>query len=84
MKKEIALDIANKACSEFEDGETGLYSCIELYLEENNLSYDPEVIEDIFIKEEAIKNGIPRSVVEGKSKLSDHFSQEYINHKCNR
>jgi hypothetical protein len=84
MKKEIALDIANKACSEFEDGETGLFSCIELYLEENNLPYDAEDIERIFLQEEAISHGIPRSVVKGKSKLSNHFSQEYINHQCNR
>jgi hypothetical protein len=33
---------------------------------------------------EAIQAGIPRSVVAGKTKLSDHFSEDYINWKCNK
>ena len=32
----------------------------------------------------AIQAGIPRSVVAGRTKLSDHFSESYINWKCNR
>ncbi len=35
-------------------------------------------------KESAIAAGIPRSVVEGKTKLSDHFSEEYILSQCNK
>ena len=34
-------------------------------------------------EDEAIAAGIPKSVVDGKTKLSDHFSKEYINYKCN-
>ena len=33
---------------------------------------------------DAIAAGIPASVVDGKTKLSDHFSESYINHMCNR
>ena len=32
-------------------------------------------------RESALAAGIPESVVDGKTKLSDHFSQEYIDHK---
>lgn len=32
----------------------------------------------------ALEYGIPLSVVRGETKLSDHFSKEYINWKCNR
>lgn len=32
----------------------------------------------------AIDAGIPMSVIEGKTKLSDHFSNEYIEFKSNR
>ncbi len=37
-----------------------------------------------WFKSEAISHGIPRDVVEGKKKLSDYFSKEYIDFKCNR
>jgi hypothetical protein len=32
----------------------------------------------------ALEHGIPLSVIRGKTKLSDHFSREYINFKCNQ
>jgi len=35
-------------------------------------------------KQRALSAGIPLSVIEGKTKLRDHFSKEYINYKCNR
>lgn len=35
-------------------------------------------------KQGALDAGIPLSVIEGKTKLSDHFSESYINHMCNR
>ena len=34
--------------------------------------------------EEAVSHGIPRSVAEGKTMLSDHFSEDYINWKCGK
>jgi len=37
---------------------------------------------DEYHKESAIAAGIPRSVVEGKTKLSDHFSEDYIRSQC--
>ena len=37
-----------------------------------------------WIINEAVSHGIPRSVAEGKTKLSDHFSEDYINWKCGR
>lgn len=32
----------------------------------------------------ALDAGIPLSVIEGKTKLSDHFSKEYIAKQCGR
>lgn len=34
--------------------------------------------------EQAYYAGIPKSVLDGKTKLRDHFSKEYIDWKCNR
>ena len=39
---------------------------------------------DKWMKREALAAGIPESVVDGKTKLSDHFSESYINWKCGR
>ena len=47
--------------------------------------YDHECNECIEeFKSRAIEAGIPLSVIEGKTKLSDHFSQDYINEQCGR
>lgn len=35
-------------------------------------------------KQGALDAGIPLSVIEGKTKLTDHFSQDYIDHMCNK
>lgn len=35
-------------------------------------------------KQSALDAGIPLSVIEGKTKLTDHFSQEYIDSQCGR
>lgn len=32
----------------------------------------------------ALEAGIPLSVIEGKTKLSDHWSQAYIDYKCGK
>jgi hypothetical protein len=36
------------------------------------------------MKQSALDAGIPLSVIEGKTKLSDHFSKEYIEYRCGR
>ncbi len=36
------------------------------------------------LKRNALEAGIPLSVIEGKTKLRDHFPQEYIDWKCGR
>jgi len=37
---------------------------------------------DEWNKQSALDAGIPLSVIEGKTKLSDHFSEEYIKSQC--
>lgn len=32
--------------------------------------------------ESALDAGIPLSVIEGRTKLTDHYSPEYIRHQC--
>lgn len=34
--------------------------------------------------EDALAAGIPLSVIDGKTRLSDHFSKEYIDWRCNK
>ena len=37
-----------------------------------------------YLNDQVFLAGIPRSVIEGETKLSDHFIESYINYKCNR
>jgi hypothetical protein len=37
---------------------------------------------EAWAKQSALDAGIPLSVIEGKTKLSDHFSEDYINAQC--
>ena len=37
-----------------------------------------------FVSQSALNAGIPFSVVQGKTKLTDHFSQDYIDFKRNK
>jgi hypothetical protein len=73
-----------KNAADYEDGETGLISCVEKYCEEHNvdLAIGYEAY-DYYIKKKALAAGIPLSVIEEKKKLSECFSQDYINWKCN-
>ena len=68
---------------EYEDGELGFHRCLELYCTEHGIV--PGVAERAlaeFVRQEARAAGIPLSVIEGKTKLTDHFSPEYIDFKC--
>jgi len=38
---------------------------------------------DVDFEKRALEHGIPLSVIRGETKLSDHFSKEYINWKRN-
>lgn len=40
---------------------------------------DDETMTEAEMREDALAAGIPLSVIEGKTKLTDHFSKEYIN-----
>lgn len=73
-----------KNAQQYEDGTLGLTQCVERYCEEHdvalNLGYEAV---DWYMAQEALSHGIPASVVQGKAKLRDYFSEEYINWKCN-
>jgi hypothetical protein len=45
---------------------------------------DSEEMTDEEFEKRALEHGIPLSVIRSETKLSDHFSKEYINWKCNR
>jgi hypothetical protein len=84
MNKNLYNEIINGAI-EFEDGETGMLQCIELYCEENGISPDTaEMVQDLWFETEAVNNGIPRDVARCKAKLTDFFSREYIDFKTNK
>lgn len=81
------MDLFNKVMqwvADNSDGETSTDSLIETYGKDNNIS--DEIIEGIqkrAFTEAALDAGIPLSVIEGKTKLSDHFSKEYIDFQKN-
>jgi len=69
--------------ADIEDGETGADRCIEIYCEQHGFSKETaEKAQQEAFKIGALEAGIPLSVIEGKTKLSDHFSQDYINAKA--
>jgi hypothetical protein len=79
------LDKIIEASGDLEDGETGTQRCIEIYCERNGLS--EEIAAQAYrrhFNREARAHGIPQSVIDGKTKLSDHFSKDYIDQQCGR
>ena len=76
---EIAL-VGNNAVNIYAtDGAT-----IQAFIDLIDESYIEEIPNDPRYIEGALAAGIPRSVIEGKTKLRDHFSKEYIDYKCNK
>ncbi len=65
---------------DLEDGEMGIIKCCEYYCLQHGLSQDYayEAAKRLY-REGAIEAGIPVAVVDGKAKLRDFFSEEYIN-----
>ncbi len=48
-------------------------------------SYEPDCVRcQSEARQSALDAGIPASVIDGKTKLTEHFTQEYINFKANR
>lgn len=79
------LNVIIQGAIEYEDGEMGEAKCIRAYCRDHGI--DESVAERAILeahKQGALDAGIPLSVIEGRTKLSDHFSPEYINDKCGR
>ena len=72
------LETIIKGAGVFEDGEMGMDKCIDLFCEE--LAAQAKALA---FKQGALEAGIPLSVIEWKTKLSDHFSAEYIKMQTN-
>lgn len=69
----------------YEDGETGTNACIDQFCQAHGLNAETaELAKKEAFKQGALEAGIPISVIEGKTKLSDHFSETYINNQCNK
>lgn len=85
MSYEKILREVIKGSSDYADIDICASKAIELYCEDNGLSQEiAEAANYLFEKEEALNAGIPLSVIEGKTKLTDHFSQEYIDFQCGK
>jgi hypothetical protein len=70
---------------EYEDGELGAHRCFKLYCEDHGISDDiMELAYARWERDEALAAGIPLSVIEGKTKLTDHFSKDYIAWQCGK
>ena len=84
--RDLLIEKIIKEASSNCDEETGLHICIARYCEENGID-DEDIQDDAYqlsFKRSALEAGIPLSVIEGKTTLRDHFSQEYIDFKCNK
>lgn len=73
-----------KIFEEYEDGTIGVDRCIELYAENNNLSeHWIEFLQNYCFIQGALDAGIPLDIIFGQRELSEVFSKEYIDWKCN-
>lgn len=90
----LIYNIIIQCAIEHEDGTIGLDNCLE-YVGSQLKQIAPtivhtkidELIEKIQAKEfvdGALNTGIPLSVIKGHTKLTDHFTIDYINSKCNK
>lgn len=70
--------------ADMSDGETPTSVLFKCYCRDNGISnaVGMEAYRHYMILE-AMSHGIPRSVAEGKDKLTDYFSQTYIDEQCN-
>jgi len=73
------VDQILKGSLDYEDGETGVDRCIDLFCDQQGVSDQlRERAKWEAFKRGALGAGIPLSVIEGKTKLCDHFSPDYI------
>jgi len=82
MKTQIFKELVaavDKYCAENEDGDTGTHKLVERYCELHGIPewLGNKVLNELW-KEWALSAGIPLSVIELRTKLLDHFSEEYI------
>jgi hypothetical protein len=57
-----------------------MHTCIKNYCEDNGIDEDTmELAQTLAFKQGALRAGIPLSVIEEKTLLTDHFSNDYIN-----
>lgn len=79
MKREDLLNEIISLAADLEDGETGTDRCIELVCEKLCEEAQKKAFTD-----GALAAGIPLSVIEGRTKLTDHFSDSYILSQCSQ
>lgn len=78
-QNESKIDQIIEGSWDYCDGETSADDCIEKYCLDNFI--DAETMKRAqkeSFKRGALEAGIPLSVIEGRTKLKDHFSQDYI------
>jgi len=62
---------------DLEDGEIGMHGCLDSFCEQNGIDdATKELAGRTYFRQSARDAGIPLSVIEGKTKLSDHFPQD--------
>lgn len=79
------IDKIIEESQDFADEDTSIFECIKLYCKKHKINEKlMEQAQRTAFVNGALEAGIPLSVIEGKTKLTDHFSQEYINKQCNK
>jgi len=82
--RHLLLEIIEKSAN-YADIDVNVNQSIELYCKDNKISSIIMVLaQELAFRQGALRAGIPLSVIDGETNLSDHFSQKYINFKCNK
>lgn len=82
-QNEKLIDKIIDESAEFADEGLSAYDCFKMYCEKHGLSEElAEQAAKKYCIDSALAAGIPLSVIQGKTRLSDHFSEEYIKSQC--
>ena len=83
FQNDTLIDKIIDESSIYADEDVSALECFEMYCHDHGLDMNlAKQAAKKWFTDEALAHGIPLSVIQGKTRLSDHFSQDYIKSQC--
>lgn len=78
------FDMIYQGALEYEDGEVGVNTCIEMFCEDNQIDDQTcEWAQEVAFVKAGLEAGVPLEVITGEKKLSEVFPKDYIDYRSN-